>query len=191
VCGLYVQANNVLLFDDPVVAGLYEQVFAQVFNNPSRDAFALADIAKNWHEIDVGGCPKCAVSFAPHQDAQVSLDRLAQAIDQAKSPVLFAIMELGGSGSVLNRIRTLHQRDVLTYGVTQSSKALSFWKPGSWRGRLMSFAYLQEHIPPPFQKEWGADWARLCIISSSLLISTTPIPCSLRVRRTWQLVERL
>jgi phosphatidylserine/phosphatidylglycerophosphate/cardiolipin synthase-like enzyme len=155
VRGLYVQANNVLLFDDPAVADLYEQAFEQAFNNPSRDAFALADIAKNWHEIDVDGCPKCAVSFAPHHDAQVSLERLAQAIDQAQSSVFFAIMELGGSGPVLNRIRTLHQRDVFTYGVTQSNKALSFWKPGSSGGRLMSFAYLQKHVPPPFQKEWG------------------------------------
>jgi phosphatidylserine/phosphatidylglycerophosphate/cardiolipin synthase-like enzyme len=46
VRGLYVQANNVLAFDDPVVAGLYEQAFQASWQ--AMGAFDRSPAANQW-----------------------------------------------------------------------------------------------------------------------------------------------
>jgi len=51
--GLYIQANNVLVFDDPSVADLYAQVFELAFTDPA--SFAASDVAKRWHTVAVAG----------------------------------------------------------------------------------------------------------------------------------------
>src|SRR5262249_8711296 len=121
VRGLYVQSNNVLVFDDPGVAGLYERAFEQAWASPtSASAFGKSDVAKDWFDIRRPGLPPGAVCFSPHKDAHVSLKRVADEIKQAKSSVLFAVMELGGSGDVLPQLRKLAaDRKIFSYGVTQ------------------------------------------------------------------------
>jgi phosphatidylserine/phosphatidylglycerophosphate/cardiolipin synthase-like enzyme len=153
VRGLYVQANNVLLFNDATVAGLFQRAFDQAFDDPA--SFADADIAKGWHEIKVDGCPDCLVAFSPHKDHRISLARVAEEIKNADHSVLFAIMELGGSGPVLDRIRELDTTQIFSYGVTQSGANLNFFKPGSKSGKFVSFAYLKDKVPEPFKKEWS------------------------------------
>lgn len=105
VRGLYVQSNNV--FNDPTTARLYEQAFQQPWDNPH--GFATSELASSWH--DCGGhdeLPSYSICFSPHHDSSVSLDRVAEAITNASSSVLFAIMEIGaGSGNLLNAIRAL------------------------------------------------------------------------------------
>lgn len=157
VRGLYVQANNIFVFDDPYVAGLYEKAFEQAFNDKTKTqkAFSGSDIASDYFRINEANCPGGVVAFSPHKDASVSLDRVAYEIRMADSSVMFAIMELGGTGPVMDEIRKLDTSKIFAYGVTQSSKSLRFFKPGSSRAKVVPFAFLTDKVPKPFQKEYS------------------------------------
>jgi len=153
VRGLYVQANNVLLFSDPTVADQYEQVFESVFQNMS--AYSGSKLAGQWFDFPKlgNGVPNFSVSFAPHKDAKVSMDKVDQALKNAKSSVMFAIMELAGSGSVLKTIQELHTSGkIFSYGMTQNVSGINVYKPGE-PGVLVPFAALIKNVPPPFDKE--------------------------------------
>jgi phosphatidylserine/phosphatidylglycerophosphate/cardiolipin synthase-like enzyme len=152
--GLYVQANNVLVFDDTGTARLYEQAFNEAFDDMA--GFEHADIAQKWFNINQPGLPSFSVCFSPHQTAAVSLDRVSQAIQQAGSSVLFAVMELGGGGPVLDQLRQLGNRTkIFSYGITQSEKGLNLYKPGQTNGVLVDFAFLAGKVPAPFRAEWS------------------------------------
>jgi hypothetical protein len=152
--GLYVQANNVLVFDDPATTGFYEQAFEQAFN--AMHDFAASEIAEGWIEVpSQPSLPPFALAFSPHQTAEVSLGRVADAIKNAESSVLFAVMDLTGGGAVIDEITalTVNQPSVFSYGVTQSMAGASVYKPGSTAGILTPFAYLQQNVPAPFSQE--------------------------------------
>jgi hypothetical protein len=154
VRGLYVQANNVLLFTDPKIAGQYEQVFQSVFTNMS--GFSSTPLAAQWFDFpnEGGGIPNFSVSFAPHKVASVSLAQVQQALNNAKSSIMFAIMELQGGGTVLQTIQNLHlSGKVFSYGMTQSEKGFNVYQPGQ-PGVLVPFAALVNHVPPPFDQEF-------------------------------------
>jgi hypothetical protein len=152
--GLYVQANNILVFDNEDVAARYEEAFDTGFQHMST--FASFPIAKEWFPIAGEGIPSGAVAFSPHATPSVSLDRVAEAIGKAKSSVLFAVMELGGGGDVLSQLRNLGDRaDLFSYGITQSDKGLSLFKPGSTNGIFTTFDYLKDKVPAPFRQEFG------------------------------------
>jgi len=153
VRGLYVQANNVLRFNDPTIGGLFAQAFDQAFQD--AQGFANADIAKQWHEAHMQNGPSCMVAFSPHKDYHVSLDKVTDAIKQADHSVLFAIMQLGGTGTALDQIRALDTRTIFSYGVTQSAADIKFFGPGSKNGKILPFAYLKDKVPAPFKKEWS------------------------------------
>jgi len=155
VRGLYVQSNSVIVIDDPDVAKLYGEAFDQAFAAGGMSAFPSRPIAAQWFDESLPQLPKFSVSFAPHKNASISLDRVSQAIANAKSSVLFAVMELGGGGDVLKQLSQLEQRkDVFSYGVTQSEKGLTFTKSGK-PGLLVPFGYLHGKVPPPFHDEWN------------------------------------
>jgi len=153
VRGLYVQANNVMLFTDSQVAGLYEQVFEEAFIEMS--SFSGSPLAAKWFDFpNQPNIPKFSVSFAPHKNASVSLDLVQNALNKANSSVLFAVMELGGSGPVLQTLQNLHLGGkVFSYGMTQSEAGFTVYKPGQ-PGVLVPFAALDKHVPPPFDQEW-------------------------------------
>lgn len=152
--GLYVQANNVLVFDDPGVAAKYEQAFEQAFTDATK--FKSSAIAKQWFDISGSNLPPGGVCFSPHKDAAVSLSRVAEAVTKAKSSVFFAVMEMGGSGELLDDLKKLgSQNKVFSYGMTQSSAALKLYKPGQGRASLASFDYLKAKVPEPFRAEWN------------------------------------
>jgi phosphatidylserine/phosphatidylglycerophosphate/cardiolipin synthase-like enzyme len=154
VRGLYVQANNVLLFTDPKIAGQYEQVFQSVFTNMS--GFSSSPLAAQWFNFpnEGGGIPNFSVSFAPHKVATVSLAQVQQALNNAKSSIMFAIMELQGGGSVLQTIQNLHlSGKVFSYGMTQAVKGFKVYQPGQ-PGVLIPFDALVKNVPPPFNQEF-------------------------------------
>ena len=154
VRGLYVQANNVLLFSDPKVADQYEQVFQSVFTNMAK--FSSSSLASKWFDFpnEGAGVPNFSVSFAPHKVASVSLAQVQQALNNAKSSVMFAIMELQGGGTVLKTVENLHTSGkVFSYGMTQSVKGFTVYKPGQ-PGVLVPFAALIKNVPPPFNQEF-------------------------------------
>ena len=152
VRGLYVQSNNVLRFNDPEIAGQYEQVFEAAFQDMKGfNKSALA--AKVFPFPNRPGVPNFSVSFAPHKEASVSLKDVKDALAGTKSSVLFAVMELGGTGNVLTQLRAMHASGkVLSYGMTQSYAGFTVYKVGE-PGMLVPFSALIKNVPPPFDKE--------------------------------------
>jgi len=154
VRGLYVQSNNVFVFDDPATAALYAQAFQQSWDDPR--GFASSPLAAGWH--DAGGhdgLPSYSICLSPHHDPGVSLDRVADAVTHAQSSVLFAIMEIGsGSGPLLDAIKALPTRQELyAFGTTQRlDGSLHVERSG---GTFIPFSYLSKHVPPPFVEEWS------------------------------------
>lgn len=153
VRGLYVQSNSIIRIDDPMVAGLYGQAFDEAWNDMS--SFATSEIASGWFDATGTGIPPFSVSFAPHTSGNVSLDRVSAAIANAKSSVLFAVMELAGGGNVMAELLNLQKRpDIFSYGVTQTTAGIKFYK-GAANGLLVPFGYLKAHVPEPFRSEWN------------------------------------
>jgi hypothetical protein len=153
VRGLYVQANNILVFDDPATAELYEAAFEQAFTDEAK--FSSSDIAKGWHDVEVNGLPKFSVCFSPHKSADVSLDKVADAIQKAKSSVVFAVMQLAGGGGVMDDLKALPGKKIFSYGMTQTSGGIKVYKPGQSNGIIVPFSYLKGKVPPPFQDEYS------------------------------------
>jgi phosphatidylserine/phosphatidylglycerophosphate/cardiolipin synthase-like enzyme len=159
VRGLYVQANNVFVYDDPSVASLYSQAFDEAWG--SAASFARSPIATKYFPISGAGIPTGKVAFSPHTSASVSLGEVAAAIKGAKSSLLFAVMELGGGGDVLASLRKAYARkNILSLGVTQALGANGAQKgskvyTSSSSGILVPFAALDKNVPEPFRKEWS------------------------------------
>jgi hypothetical protein len=149
--GLYVQANNVFVFNDQDLAGLYGRVFDSVWTDPH--AFSHSDLAKQWFEHTGADLPDLAVSFSPHADPDVSLDRVAEAIRGAKSSVLFSVMDLGGGGEVMDEIHGLPGRQLYAFGTTQNPEGdLSVTSPNH-PAVAVPFSYLHDKVPDPFKPE--------------------------------------
>jgi phosphatidylserine/phosphatidylglycerophosphate/cardiolipin synthase-like enzyme len=163
--GLYVQANNCFVINDPKAAGGYGQAFDEAFTQQQQlkssgkvaSAFAKSPIASKYFDYSGPGLPKFQVAFSPHASETVSLSVVADAIKNAKSSVIFAVMQLGGSGDVLTELDTLNQRpEIFSYGMTQAAGGVKLFSPGSAQhGAFAAFAYLKGKIPPPFDAEYS------------------------------------
>jgi hypothetical protein len=155
--GLYVQSNNVFVFDDPVTAEIYEEAFNLAWEHPEQ--FAKSSIAAKWFPQTPGADPNLPdfqVSFAPHADPQVSLKPVAEAITQATSSVLFSIMDIGkGGGPVLQAIKDLPAREELyAFGTTQSlDGSLKVTSSSVTDPVFIPFEYLHSKVPAPFKAE--------------------------------------
>ena len=152
--GLYVQANSILLFNDPDIANLYEQAFEQSFTSASH--FVESSIASKWYNVKKP--VPLTISFAPHKTA-FSLDKVAESIESAKSSVFFAIMEAGGTGPVMPALQNLadnNNSDIFSLGILQKESELKLFKRGiNNNTATTSFNYLHKNVPEPFKDEWS------------------------------------
>jgi phosphatidylserine/phosphatidylglycerophosphate/cardiolipin synthase-like enzyme len=158
--GIYIQANNVLIFRSSEIAGRYGEVFEAAFQNPSR--FSSSDYAKDWFTYPgdpANGLPAVHVCFSPHVKATVSLDPVVKAIEGAKSSVLYSVAFLNQiksqPGSTRAAFDGLAERDVFSYGVVNSRTGLKVFKPDHSTG-VVDFEYLSKNSPYPFGEEWAA-----------------------------------
>ena len=152
--GLYIQANNALVFDDADVAGLYGRVFDAAFANPG--GFSATDLASKWHLVTKPGMPPVHFCFSPHQDTDLSLQPLKGAIAQASSSVFYAVAFLYqmGKGLTKDEFDQLMKRSIFSYGVSDKPGQLEVRKPDGTIG-LVDFEYLSAHAPEPFKSEWS------------------------------------
>jgi hypothetical protein len=157
--GLYIQANNVLVFYSAEVAGYFEEVFELAFSNPRK--FSAQDIASKWHLVQTPGSPLVHFCFSPHADAGLSLNPVGAAIDQAHSSVLFVIAFLNQSttGPVREAIDRLEGKPVFSYGVSDQKGRLNVKKPDGSIG-IVDFEYLAKNAPEPFKSEWSGGTGR-------------------------------
>ena len=151
--GLYIQANNALVFEDPGVAAKYGELFDAYWTKPTK--FRQNPLSQQWWVVRDEPGSKVSLCFSPHSDSALSLDPIASAIEQAESSVLYSIVFLNQlSGSVREALDELMERSLFSYGVAQRVGGLSVRKPDGSRG-LLPFAYLAENAPEPFKAEWS------------------------------------
>ena len=152
VRGLYVQANSVLVFEEPAVAALYAAAFDQAWDGPKE--FKASQIAAGWNHVEIGTA-RFAFSFAPHETA-FPLDRIQEAIAGAKQSVLFAMMQMTGSGTAMDAVKALPDReDLYSMGIIQQKSQMKLFKPdtGVENFTIASHAYLAKDVPAPFSAE--------------------------------------
>ncbi|MDO9453220.1 MAG: phospholipase D-like domain-containing protein [Stagnimonas sp.] len=151
--GLYIQANNVLLFEDKNIATRYADVFAAYWSNPKK--FHEHPLSQQWHVGRDTPESRFSFCFSPRRDEALSLDPVAQAIREAESSVLYAVVFLPQlTGAVKNAIEDLNNRSLFSYGVAQRTGSLTVNKPDGSRG-LLPFAYIGANAPEPFKREWS------------------------------------
>jgi phosphatidylserine/phosphatidylglycerophosphate/cardiolipin synthase-like enzyme len=160
VRGIYVQANNVILVDDPTTAGMFAQAFDEAFHDGVKAGpFRASQIAKGYMAVtttDSADLPKFSLALSPHSDASISLSPMSQHIRNAASSVLFAVMEPNGTGPVLDTLRQISAKPtIFSYGTVETDKGLAVQSPNGAMGQMTSFAALTKHVPPPFTKEFS------------------------------------
>lgn len=153
--GFYIQANNVLLFDDPAVAGVFATAFEEYWTSPSR--FRQSAVSQTWHVVRDQPGSRVSLCFSPHADPAVSLAPIAKTIAQADSSVLYSIVFLSQlTGVVREEFDELMNRTLFSYGVAQRTNGLAVKKPDGSTG-LLPFAFLGENAPEPFKSEWSGN----------------------------------
>jgi phosphatidylserine/phosphatidylglycerophosphate/cardiolipin synthase-like enzyme len=158
VRGIYVQANNVVVVDDPNVAGMFAKAFDDAFqNNVKAGPFQADPISKGYmvgSATDTAALPKFSLALSPHKDSSVSLGPMSDRIRKATSSVLFAVMEPTGQGPVLVSLRQIAAvPTVFSYGTVETNKGLAVQSPDGEMGIMTSFAALTKNVPEPFKKE--------------------------------------
>ncbi|MCZ6913688.1 MAG: phospholipase D-like domain-containing protein [Rickettsia endosymbiont of Ixodes persulcatus] len=152
--GFYVQANNILVFNNPQIADKYEEAFQTAFTDMKN--FQKSQIASQWFDFHIQNLPSMSIAFSPHISANVSLDSVEKSIKEAKTSILFSVMSLRGSGSILESLRNLISRkNIFSYGISQMANGLDLFKPGNNRAKFAAFAYLNGSIPENFKQEWS------------------------------------
>jgi hypothetical protein len=150
--GLYIQANNALLFDDADVAVKFGEVFDAYWNGAKQ--FRQNGLSKQWWVVRDKPASRVQLCFSPHSDYALSLNPIAQAIENAQSSVLYSVVFLNQiTGAVRNALDELMLRSLFSYGVAQRVTGLTVQKPDGSRG-LLPFAFLGDNAPEPFKSEW-------------------------------------
>lgn len=153
--GLYIQANNALLFDDTGVAGKFAELFEAYWT--SARSFRQHALSQQWWMVRNDADSRISLCFSPHGDSALSLGPMAQAIEDADSSVLYSFAFLSQiTGPVREAMDELMDRSLFSYGVVQRTGALSIRKPDGSVG-LVPFAYLADHAPEPFKSEWSGN----------------------------------
>ena len=153
--GIYIQANNVLVFRSPDIAAYYQNVFNAAFAKPS--AFRRGDLASKWFTLASEGHPPVQVCFSPHVSSDLSLGPLGNAIDSATSSVLYSVAFLGQSATAGKQTAfdRLMGKPIFSYGIVDKRGNLAVQKPDGSVG-LVDFGYLGANAPEPFRSEWAA-----------------------------------
>ena len=158
VTGMYVNSNHILIFNNADVAELYSKVFNEAWNDKVSESFNKSSLAEAPFTFNQVGLPNMSITFSPHSDdvAKSILDTVANAINNAKSSVLFAVMALSpGTGVVLQALQNIHtKQQIFSYGISDSpGNDITLYKPGTHAGVLVTAKPGQTLLPPPFDKE--------------------------------------
>jgi phosphatidylserine/phosphatidylglycerophosphate/cardiolipin synthase-like enzyme len=157
--GVYIQANNALVAYAPQAAQLFKQYFELALANagkPAKKWYETEAMSQKWLPVTIAGKPSLKFCFSPHDDSDLSMKPVGQAIAGAKSSVFFSIAFLyqTKSGPVRQAIDKLMKSNVFSYGISDKPGQLQVFKPDKSIG-LVDFAYLAKVTPPPFNTEWS------------------------------------
>jgi hypothetical protein len=163
VTGMYVNSNHVLVFESPAVASQYQQIFDWVFTNGAlKKAYLGTEFSpRRYHATSP---VTMSATFAPHTD-DITGSVLGAVVDriraEGKRPggsgsVLFAVMDLSEGHMVADALRKLHvQRNVFSYGITDSVDGIELYRRGSRNGVLTTGKPVRAVLPPPFDQVPG------------------------------------
>ena len=152
--GLYIQANNVLVFHSSGVAASFGQMFDEAFTEPN--AFRHSPLSQSIQTIKHANGPTVYVSYSPHRATSLSLDPVVNAINQASSSVFYSIAFLNNmrESPVGVALAELLNRPVFSYGTVNTAGELQVVKPDGTLA-VADFAYLAKKAPEPFRAEWA------------------------------------
>jgi phosphatidylserine/phosphatidylglycerophosphate/cardiolipin synthase-like enzyme len=161
VTGLYVNSNHVLVFNDPVVAARYAEVFEVAWNGKARaKPFTDSPLASQTGSFSSSATPRTEITFSPHAPAfatavlQGLVSRVEREATRPAGSVLFAVMQLDkGSGPVFPALRELHaDQKVFSYGISDTPGGIRLYTPGSRTGVLVTGRPIGTKLPPPFSQ---------------------------------------
>ncbi|HKE23676.1 MAG TPA: phospholipase D-like domain-containing protein [Bryobacteraceae bacterium] len=169
VTGLYVNANHVLVFNDPNLAAEYAKVFQQSWailsqtKTPSQGAataFAKTALATSAFTPPSPPAPKLSIHYSPHSadDTDKILgaisDRIEQEAGASKGSVLFAVMQLTGSPSeVYTTLSKVHENaKIYSYGISDAPDGVFLYQPGSTEGVQVTGKPGSVTLPTPFDQ---------------------------------------
>jgi phosphatidylserine/phosphatidylglycerophosphate/cardiolipin synthase-like enzyme len=164
VTGIYVNSNHVIVFNDPVVAKQYADVFEAVWAaDVKAGAFQKQKaLAGEGFPFKSAKTPQTEISYAPHKDdvATKILTGITGRIQQEKKKrgsILFAVMATTkGTGPVLPALEELHKDDTtFTYGISDTPSGVFLYKPGTKGGLLVTGKPGKPQLPPPFDQVPG------------------------------------
>lgn len=166
VTGIYVNANHVIVFNDPKVAGVYSQVFETVFKDQVKPGvFQKTPLAGKEFSFSSKTTPQTEITFAPHQapfsDTVLTklTDRVAKEGKKGKTAgsVLFAVMQMDkGTGPVLPALAKLHEdQTIFSFGISDSPNGIFLYSPGKKNGVLVTGKPVGTKLPPPFNQVPG------------------------------------
>jgi len=156
--GLYVNANHVIIFENPDIAALYSNVFADSFGKELMDKFPATKWAID-DQVYSFGDKNVTFRFSPHNKtfATKLFNTISTRINDAKSDVLFAIMQDTSKSSILDAVRNQVQNtQIFSYGITdtisEKNDSVMLYKPNSKRGIRISAkgSKVTNVLPKPF-----------------------------------------
>jgi hypothetical protein len=151
--GLYIQANNMYVFNNAEVAGFFAEMFDEAFADMA--GFPGESVAADWHPLTESGHPPVSVCFSPHNSSDLSLAPVGAAIEHATSNVFYSFAFMNQTaGPVRAALDNLMKRPVFSYGIVNEDSGMEIHKPNGDVG-LVDFAYLSKHAPEPFKSEWA------------------------------------
>lgn len=139
--GLYINANHIIIINNPKVAELYSEIFNKSFGQELMDNFKETEWATDDFVFNLPKKAEMTIRFAPHKKevAEKIFNSISDNIKRAKSDVLFAIMKDTSKSSILDAIRKqVVNTKVFTYGITDTiskdKDVVLLYKPNSKRG---------------------------------------------------------
>lgn len=163
VTGFYVNANHVVLFDDPDVATSYAGAFDEAWQDDlDAKAFTKTDWATKDHNF-AAPLPPTTINYSPHQatDARRVLGTIVDRINaeeqapEGKRSILFAVMQMTGGedNPVYELLNNLHARQtVYSYGISDTPKGIALYQVGQKTGVLVTGKPVGTRLPPPFSQ---------------------------------------
>jgi hypothetical protein len=162
VTGLYVNSNHVLVFNDPVVAAKYAEVFEAAWaSGVSEKAFLASPLSSQSFSFKSKQTPATDITFSPHSPAFAGmvLGGMVTRIQQegkkkSGGSVLFAVMQLTpGTGPVYPALQKLHAtQSIFSYGISDTPGGISLYTPGKKTGVLVTGKPVGTQLPPPFDQ---------------------------------------
>jgi hypothetical protein len=162
VTGLYVNSNHIVIFNDADVAETYADVFEEAWNDDVKPAFSKSPLAAKMFSFSSKNTPKTEITFSPHTAAFAiqNLNKMTARVQaegrKKDGTVLFAVMELDGSGTLLTALTKLHsQQNIFTFGISDTTKGIQLYEPGKKKGLLVTGTPGKAALPPPFDQVPG------------------------------------